>query len=309
MTGFVVAALYEFIPLADIESLRRDVLASCKKHGICGTLLLAHEGINGTIAGSREGIDGVIDYLRTRLPLTSPEYKESFADTQPFYRMKVRIKKEIVTIGLADVDPNKTKGAYLAPEEWNALIADPETLVLDTRNDYEVKIGTFKGALNPQTDSFREFPAYVQKNIDPKKHKKVAMFCTGGIRCEKASAYMKQQGFDEVYHLKGGILKYLEEIPPEKSLWQGECFVFDQRVSVGHGLALGDYTLCPSCRHPVSPEERKSAKYEEGVSCPACHDTLTPEKRAASAERQKQMKLAGLRGEKHIGADFGVEGG
>jgi UPF0176 protein len=308
MPPFVVAALYKFAPLKDLPALQDMLQQLCDGHDICGTLLIAHEGINGTIAGSRAGIDAVLHHLR-RLPgLQDLEHKESFAQTQPFYRMKVRIKKEIVTIGLPEVDPNETVGTYLNPREWDEVISDPETVVIDTRNDYEIKIGTFKNAVNPQTETFREFPAYVQEKLDPARHKKVAMFCTGGIRCEKASAYMKKLGFENVYHLKGGILKYLEETPAEQSLWDGECFVFDQRVSVGHGLALGHYILCPSCRHPVGESERASGKYEEGVSCPHCHDSLTPEKRAAARERHKQVRLAEARGEAHIGARYAAEG-
>jgi len=304
MSHYTVAALYKFAPLADLPLLRADILRACKKQGICGILLIAHEGINGTIAGTREGIDAILTYLRFLPSLADLEHKESHAESQPFHRMKVRIKKEIVTIGLPDVNPNKTVGTYLDPIEWNKLISDPETIVLDTRNDYEVAIGTFKNAIDPRTKTFREFPDYVEKHLDNQKHKKVAMFCTGGIRCEKASSYMKQAGFDEVYHLKGGILKYLETIPADKNLWDGECFVFDQRVSVGHGLALGSYTLCPSCRHPVSAQDKESDKYIDGVACPHCHDSLTAQKRATSAERHKQMKLAEARGEKHIGAVF-----
>lgn len=308
MSSFVVAALYKFAPLQNLETLQDDIQNACVKNNICGTLLLAHEGINGTIAGSREGIDNILHHLR-RLPgLQDLEHKESHADAQPFYRMKVRIKKEIVTIGIPEVDPNEVVGTYLNPEEWNNVISDPDVVVIDTRNDYEIKIGTFKNAINPKTETFREFPQYVQDHYDPQKNKKVAMFCTGGIRCEKASAYMKKLGFEEVYHLKGGILKYLEDMPKEKSLWEGECFVFDQRVSVGHGLELGKYILCPSCRHPVGHADMQSDKYEEGVSCPNCHDSLTPERRAASRERQKQIKLAQERGETHIGARFDVEG-
>lgn len=304
---YIVAALYKFSPLADTKKMKAELEAACKKHGICGTLLLAHEGINGTIAGSREGIDAILHFIRRYQGLQDLEHKESTAAEQPFYRMKVRLKKEIVTIGIPEVDPNETVGTYLSPDEWNKVISDPDTVLIDTRNDYEVKIGTFKNAINPHTGTFREFPNYVQENFDPAKNKKVAMFCTGGIRCEKASAYMKKLGFENVYHLKGGILKYLETVPQEKSLWEGECFVFDQRVAVKHGLETGSYILCPSCRHPVAPSEKKSGKYEEGVSCPNCHDSLTPEKRAAAAERQKQIKLAEARGEKHIGARF--EGG
>jgi UPF0176 protein len=308
MTKFVVAALYKFVPLSDIKGMKEDILRVCRKNGICGTLLLAHEGINGTIAGTREGIDAILAFLKSYPALTDMDLKESFAEEEPFYRMKVRLKKEIVTIGIPEVNPNETVGTYLAPEEWNKLISDPDTLLLDTRNDYEVQIGTFRRAVNPNTETFREFPAYVEKYLGNQKHKKVAMFCTGGIRCEKASSYMKKMGFDEVYHLKGGILKYLEDMPSEKSLWEGECFVFDQRVAVKHGLELGSYELCPSCRHPIKAADKKNEKYIEGIACPHCHDTLSAEKKSAAAERHKQMKLAASRGEKHIGAQYKAEG-
>jgi len=307
MTPFIVAALYKFAPLQNLEDLQKDLLDVCKKNDICGTLLIAPEGINGTVAGSRAHIDSLLHHLRRLPDLQDLEHKESGAEQQPFYRMKVRIKKEIVTIGLPDVNPNETVGTYVNPEEWNDIISDPDTIVIDTRNEYEVKIGSFQNALNPHTDSFRAFPDYVAKNLDPQKQKKVAMFCTGGIRCEKASAYMKKLGFEEVYHLKGGILKYLETVPEEKSLWHGECFVFDQRVAVQHGLAIGSYKLCPSCRHPVSPDEQQGDKYVEGIACPYCHDHLTEERKARSAERQKQIKLAQDRGEKHIGATFDAQ--
>lgn len=305
---YIVAALYKFATLSNLDQMQADLQKLCDNHEICGTLLIAHEGINGTIAGSREGIDVVLHAIRRYPGLQDLEYKESAATEEPFYRMKVKIKKEIVTMGQPDIDPNHIVGTYLSPEEWNKVISDPETVLIDTRNDYEIKIGTFKNAINPHTETFREFPDYVQKNFDPAKHKKVAMFCTGGIRCEKASAYMKQMGFPEVYHLKGGILKYLEDMPEEKSLWQGDCFVFDQRVAVGHGLKLTDYELCPSCRHPIGDEERKSEKYIEGVTCPECFDTMSDDRKARSAERQKQIKLAETRGERHIGAKFLNEG-
>ena len=308
MTAFVVAALYKFAPLADIAHMQQDLRRVCDDNGICGTLLLAEEGINGTIAGSRSGIDAVLHHIRRYPGLQDLEHKESFAAEQPFYRMKVRLKKEIVTIGLPDVNPNEIVGTYVSPREWNKVISDPDTVVIDTRNGYEIKIGTFKNAIDPHTETFRAFPDYVQKNLDPARHKKVAMFCTGGIRCEKASAYMKKLGFEEVYHLKGGILKYLEEMPEEESLWQGECFVFDQRVAVKHGLAEGSYILCPSCRHPVGPDDLKSEKYVEGIACPNCHDSLSEERKARSAERQKQIELAIARGEKHIGAEYAAEG-
>jgi UPF0176 protein len=300
----IIAALYKFAPLSELESLRKEMLRVCNKNSVSGTLLLAEEGINGTIAGTRQGVDAVLGFLRSLPPLQTLEHKESAAAEMPFYRMKIKIKEEIVTFGVPGIDPQKMAGTYLSPKDWNRVVSDPETIVIDTRNDYEVGIGTFQGALNPRTQSFREFPAFVAKSLNREKHKKVAMFCTGGIRCEKASAYMKKLGFEQVYHLKGGILKYLEEIPAEQSLWQGECFVFDQRVAVGHGLKPGSYTLCPSCRRPVGEDSSRNPKYIEGVACPACHDTLSPEKKAAAAERHRQIKLAAARGEKHIGYKY-----
>lgn len=301
MSEIVVAALYKFASLPDCKSLQPPLLAECNKYGIKGTLLLAQEGINGTVAGSREGIDALLLYLRSDERLADIDHKESYAETMPFYRMKVRLKKEIVTLGVPGIDPNKKVGTYVRPKEWNSLISDPDVVVVDTRNAYEYEIGTFKGAIDPHTETFREFPAFVHNHLDPSKHKKVAMFCTGGIRCEKASAYMLEQGFEEVYHLQGGILKYLEEVPAEESLWEGECFVFDQRVAVRQGLELGDYALCHACRHPVSPEDKLSQEYQEGVSCPHCYATLTEEKRRSAAERQKQVELALQRGDMHIG--------
>jgi UPF0176 protein len=301
MNQLVVAAVYKFVKLADSASLREPLLAQCDALGITGTLLLAEEGINGTIAGTRSGIDNILAYLRSDPRLGDLEHKESFAEHPPFYRMKVKLKKEIVTMGVPDIDPTERVGRYVKPEDWNALIRDPDVLLVDTRNDYEVDVGTFKGAVDPRITTFREFPDYVKRNFDPEKQPRVAMFCTGGIRCEKASAYMLQQGFPEVYHLQGGILKYLENIPAERSLWQGECFVFDQRVAVGHGLAPGHYELCYGCSRPITAEEKSSPKYQAGVSCPNCYDSLTPEKRAAALERQKQVELAKQRGETHIG--------
>ncbi len=301
VSHIIVAALYKFASLPDFQALQAPLLDVCISHGLKGTLLLADEGINGTVAGSREGIDGMLAYLKSDPRLADLEHKESFADEMPFYRMKVRLKKEIVTLGVPGISPNKAVGTYVKPEDWNALISDPDVVLIDTRNGYEYDIGTFRGAVDPHTTTFREFPEFVQKNLNPAKHKKVAMFCTGGIRCEKASAYMLEQGFKDVYHLQGGILKYLENVPAEESLWQGECFVFDQRVAVGHGLALGEYDQCHACRHPVSPEEKKSGHYMEGVSCPYCYSTLTPEKRTRVAERQKQVALAKARGQTHIG--------
>jgi len=301
LNPLVVAAIYKFVKLADCAAMREPLLAQCNTLGITGTLLLAEEGINGTIAGSRSGIDCVLAYLRSDPRLADLVHKETFADHPPFYRMKVKLKKEIVTMGVPGVNPTERVGQYVRPENWNALISEPNVLLIDTRNDYEVGVGTFRGAIDPHITSFREFPDYVKKHLDPKQKPRVAMFCTGGIRCEKASAYMLQQGFPEVYHLQGGILKYLENVPAEQSLWQGECFVFDQRVAVGQGLAPGHYELCYGCSRPITAEEKASPKYQAGVSCPQCFDALTPEKRAAALERQKQVVLAKQRGEKHIG--------
>lgn len=301
MSQIIVAALYKFAKLPDFRALQNPLLACCEANAIKGTLLLAQEGINGTVAGSRAGIDALLAFLRSDARLAALEHKESLADEMPFYRMKVRLKKEIVTLGVPGIDPNEKVGTYVTPENWNALISDPEVLVVDTRNDYEYDIGTFRGALDPKTTTFREFPAYVKQNLDPAKHKKVAMFCTGGIRCEKATAFMLEQGFEDVYHLQGGILKYLEKIPAEQSLWEGECFVFDQRVAVGHGLSVGQHDQCRSCRYPISPEDKASPKYQEGVSCPRCFDTLSEEKRARAMERQRQVALALQRGKQHIG--------
>ncbi len=284
----IVATFYKFVSLPDYTDLRQPLLEYCLSQNIKGTILLAEEGINGTISGDRASLDAVLGWLRNDPRLADLETKESSAETPPFARMKVRLKKEIVTLGIPEVDPNKQVGKYIAPQEWNEIISDPEVVVIDTRNDYEVGIGSFKGAKNPETVSFRQFPEYVTQNLDPKQHKKVAMFCTGGIRCEKASSYMLSQGFKEVYHLKGGILKYLEEIPAESSMWQGECFVFDERVTVKQGLELGNYDLCYACGHPISEEDKKSPKYETIVSCPHCYDSLTPEKKARQQEKQRQ---------------------
>lgn len=299
--SIVVAALYKFVRLDDVEQLREPLLALMLAQNVRGTLLLANEGINGTIAGPRAGIDTVLGWLREDPRLADLEHKESFHDEHPFLRTKVKLKKEIVTMGVEGIDPNRTVGTYLSPEEWNAVISDPETLLIDTRNDYEVEVGTFKGAINPETRTFREFPDYVKDTLDPAKHKKVAMFCTGGIRCEKSTAYLKEQGFEEVYHLKGGILKYLEEMPREDSLWEGECFVFDERVTVDHDLNPGEFDQCHACRRPISDEEKASEKFQLGVSCPKCYDESSPEQKARFAERQKQIELARARGRQHRG--------
>ena len=286
----IVATFYKFVNLPDFAQKQQSILSLCQAQAVKGTILLAAEGINGTIAASRESIDAVLSFLRSDSRLADLEHKESYTDSPPFERMKVRLKQEIVTIGLPQVDPNQQVGTYVNPKDWNALISDPEVTVIDTRNDYEVSIGSFKGAQNPQTESFRQFPDYIRQNIDPTKHKKVAMFCTGGIRCEKASSFMLSQGFQEVYHLKGGILKYLEEVPEQESLWQGECFVFDERVAVAQGLALGSHEMCLSCGHPISDEDKTSSKYEEGISCPHCFEQLTEEKRKRQQAKQRQNK-------------------
>lgn len=300
--SIVVAALYKFVNLPDYQSLKAPLLKVCEENKIKGTLLLAEEGINGTIAGERGSIDKVLAYLQSDSRLFDIDHKESFTDNHPFLRMKVKLKKEIVTMGIPDINPNKQVGQYVEPKDWNALINDPDVVVIDTRNNYEVEIGTFKNAINPETDSFRELPAYVEKNLDPDKHKKVAMFCTGGIRCEKSTALMKKQGFEEVYHLQGGILKYLEEVPEDESLWQGECFVFDERVAVDHSLEKGQYDQCHACRFPITEEDKQSEKYIAGVSCPRCFNKTTAEQRQRFAERQKQIQLAKQRGEKHLGS-------
>jgi UPF0176 protein len=297
MDDIIVAALYHFAPLPDFRELREPLLAQCREQDIRGTLLLAEEGINGTISGPRAGIDSVLAFIRADARLAALEHKESRSARHPFRRMKVKLKKEIVTLGVPGVDPNKIVGSYVEPEAWNALISDPEVVVIDTRNDYEVAIGTFRNAVDPKTASFRDFPQFVREHYDPLKHRKVAMFCTGGIRCEKASSFMRAEGFPEVYHLKGGILKYLERVRPEDSLWEGECFVFDHRVGVTHGLGEGEVEMCFGCGHPVKPDERESLAYEHGVSCPHCADTLGEEKRERLRERMRQIELARQRGE------------
>jgi UPF0176 protein len=297
---YVVAALYKFVSLPDYVALRDALYQHLVLNKVKGTLLLAEEGINGTICGTREGIDAVRQWLDADGRFGGLSYKESFADEPAFYRTKVKLKTEIVTMGVPGVNPQHIVGTYVKGDDWNRLIEDPDTILIDTRNDYEVAIGTFKNAVNPNTTSFREFPQWAADNLDKTKHKKVAMFCTGGIRCEKSTAYLKEQGFDEVYHLDGGILKYLEEMPEDNSLWQGECFVFDQRVAVKHGLEQGSYDQCYACRMPLSQADMQSDKYMKGMSCPHCHDQLSDEQKASFAERQKQIELAKQRGEQHI---------
>lgn len=297
----VVAALYRFASLPDFESLREPLHNVMLESAVRGTLLLAAEGINGTIAGPRNGVDSVLAWLDSDERLKGIKAKESTVAENPFYRTKVKLKKEIVTMGVEGIDPQHIVGTYVEPANWNELLDDPDVVLVDTRNQYEVEIGTFENALNPSTTSFREFPDYVRKNLDPKKNKKVAMFCTGGIRCEKSTAYLKQQGFEEVYHLKGGILKYLEEVPIEKTKWKGECFVFDNRVTVDHDLQQGSYDQCHACRMPITDLDKQSEHYTKGVSCPHCVDTHSEEQLLRYAERERQMQLAIARGEEHIG--------
>ncbi|WP_439106344.1 oxygen-dependent tRNA uridine(34) hydroxylase TrhO [Congregibacter sp.] len=297
----VVGALYKFVVLEDYESLREPLLEQCREHGLKGTLLLAEEGINGTVAGSREALDAVLDWLRADPRLVDLEHKESLHDEQPFLRMKVKLKREIVTMGVPQVDPRRVVGTYVAPTDWDEVLADPEVTLIDTRNDYECAIGSFRGAVDPEITTFRDFPAWVAENLDPEKNTKVAMFCTGGIRCEKASSYLLEQGFETVFHLKGGILKYLEEVPEQSSSWEGECFVFDDRVAVNHALERGSYDQCFACRHPVSHEDLQSPDYVKGVSCPHCIAIQSDEQRERFAERQHQVELAKARGEQHIG--------
>ena len=299
----VVCALYRFVTLNDYESLQKPLQNFLHDHNLKGTLLLAHEGINGTVSGSPASIQALLSYFNNDPRLAGIDVKFSYDDTQPFYRAKVKLKKEIVTMGVEGIDPKQVVGTYVEPKDWNALILDPDVILVDTRNEYEVQIGTFKNALNPHTKSFREFPAYVKENLDPTKHKKVAMFCTGGIRCEKSTAYLKEQGFDEVYHLHGGILKYLEEVPQQDSLWEGECFVFDNRVTVNHALEKGIYDQCHACRMPITDEDKQHSHYQQGVSCHHCYGQKDAESIARFQEREKQIALAQQRGEQHIGAD------
>ncbi len=299
----VITALYKFTDFSDFENHRDSIYQALVDNHVKGTLLIAHEGINGTIAGSREGVDNVLQFLRDIPAIGELSYKESFSNEMPFYRTKVKLKKEIVTMGVNDIDPKKDAGQYVKPEDWNALISDPEVLLIDTRNDYEYQVGTFKNAINPNTDTFREFPDYIAKNLDKNKHKKVAMFCTGGIRCEKSTAFMKQQGFDEVYHLQGGVLQYFEDVPTEKSLWNGECFVFDNRVTVNQELQPGSYDQCYACRMPITEEEKQSEYYIKGESCPHCYNKTSLAQKQRFKEREKQAQLAKAKGKQHIGGE------
>lgn len=297
-----VAALYQFTPIADPEAKRAPLLDFCLEHGILGTLLLAHEGINGTVAGEATSIARLVSHLEGWDEIGKLEVKYSDADTKGFLRMKVRLKDEIVTMGVSDIDPRLGAGTYVEPKDWNTLVNDPEVMVIDTRNIYETRIGGFKGAIDPKTETFRAFPQWADSLAQAaNKPRKIAMYCTGGIRCEKASAYMKKIGFDEVYHLKGGILKYLEDIPQDQSLWQGECFVFDERVSLKHGLKQGDYDMCFACKDPISAADRLKDGFEDGVSCHRCIDKYSPAQQQKFRERQRQINLAQARGEEHLG--------
>lgn len=304
MSNYIsVCALYSFVALDNFRALRQPLFNQMIGNGIRGTILLASEGINGTVAGDKASIENLLRWIETTADLPTIDAKWSHTATMPFHRSKVKLKKEIVTMGVEDIDPRETVGTYIDPSDWNALISDPEVTVVDTRNDYEIGIGTFKYAINPKTNSFREFPQYVKNNLEPSKQKKIAMFCTGGIRCEKSTAYLKQQGFDEVYHLKGGILKYLETVPKDESLWEGECFVFDDRVAVDHDLQKGSYDQCHGCRFPITEQDKQSECYVKGVSCPRCHNNLSEEQKMRFSEREKQIQLAKKRGEAHIGID------
>jgi UPF0176 protein len=302
---FKVAAFYRFHRLSDPTAVRERLLPALKESAVKGSILLAQEGVNGTIAGTPAGVETALAHIMRHCGLPELDRKYSTAPRLPFLRLKLRLKKEIVTIGGAPADPNEVVGEYVEPKDWNALISDPDVLLVDTRNAYEHRIGTFEGALNPGTDSFGQFPAWVRKNLRNLKGKKIATFCTGGIRCEKATSFMRLEGFEKVYHLKGGILRYLEEIPAGQSRWQGGCFVFDDRVAVGHGVEPLDYTICHGCLMPVSADERRSPFYEEGVSCPACVAGLTAEQRSSNRERQRQHELALARGTHHLGPKEG----
>ncbi|MFD3188940.1 rhodanese-related sulfurtransferase [Sedimentitalea sp. HM32M-2] len=298
---YTIAALYHFTRFAAPADIRAGLLDLCTAQGVKGTLLLASEGINGTIAGSRAGIDAVLAHIRALPGCSDLVWKESTSSHAPFGKMKVRLKKEIVTMGQPNVDPTARVGHYVEPQEWNALIQSPDVAVIDTRNDYEVAIGTFDGSVDPKTRSFREFPAWWAANRERFHNKRIAMFCTGGIRCEKSTNYLLSQGVEDVYHLKGGILKYLEEVPAEDSTWSGECFVFDNRVSVGHGLAEGPHELCHGCRRPILPADRDRPEFEAGVSCHHCIAETSQADKARFRERQRQIRLARTRGETHLG--------
>ena len=300
--GVAVLSFYKFVDLDGLAEIKDSLLSLCEKNGINGTFILASEGINATVAGPPEGIDRLIAYLEGDPRFSGAQYKLSYNKRSPFHRLKVKFKKELVPMGVGGVKPQRLSGERVPPERWNELIGRPDVLLIDTRNNYENRVGTFKGAINPETGHFREFPEYVRENLDPGEHAEIAMFCTGGIRCEKAASYLLERGFKRVYQLEGGVLSYLERVSREQSLWEGECFVFDDRTSVDHDLAEGTWSTCRNCREPVSAEDRRSEGFREGVSCPRCHARLTPERVSSLEERQKQMRLARERNQKHLGA-------
>ena len=307
----IIASFYKFIDWSDFQEKKPVLEKICRQNNIVGTILLAPEGINGTISGSQEEILTTIEELKKDSRLSDLESKFAEALGETFKRMKVRLKKEIVSMGKENVNPGQITGTHVSEEEWNQIIQDPNTLIVDTRNEYEHAIGSFEGSVNPKTNSFRQFPKWVEKQLKPlmekQNKKKVAMFCTGGIRCEKASSYLLQEGYEEVFQLQGGILKYLENIEPKNSLWEGECFVFDERVSIQHGLVEGNYSMCHACRMPIDDIDIKSKKYIEGISCPNCYDIHSDERKQRFTERQKQINLAKQRNEKHIGKKFPVK--
>ena len=306
MNNICIISFYKFVTILDLEELKIQIENICSMFETKGTILIAPEGINGTIEGSKNNIKKFLETLKNNKKFSDIIPKYSYSSKDSFNRMKVRLKKEIVTIGNTEVNPNKYIGKYIEPNDWNELISDPNTILIDTRNEYEVAIGTFKGAINPKTKSFRDLPNWIKNNLenedDDYKDKKIAMFCTGGIRCEKSTSYLVQKGFTNVSHLKGGILKYLENIPKKKSLWDGECFVFDQRVSVAEELKPGSYLMCHGCRMPLKPEDTKLKSYIHGVSCKYCHNKKSAESKKRYADRQKQINLALERGEKHMGS-------
>ena len=298
-----ICALYKFTRLDDFEEIQGPLKLFLDSLNIRGTLLLAREGVNGTIAGDNDSIMKSLDYLQKDKRLVGLEYKFSYSEKPPFKRLKVKLKKEIVTLGVSDIDPTFSSGTYVKPADWNKLINDPDVVLIDTRNNYEFEIGSFKGSINPNTETFREFPAYTKNNLEKYRDKKIAMFCTGGIRCEKSTAYLKSKGFENVFHLQGGILKYLEEVKEDESLWEGECFVFDDRVAVKHNLELGKYDQCHACRFPITEEDKEHPHYEKGTSCPRCYGTKNLSQVNRYREREKQVQLAKSRGESHIGDD------
>ena len=298
-----ICALYKFIRLDDFEEIQGPLKIFLDSLNIRGTLLLAKEGVNGTIAGDNDSIMKFLDYLQKDERLVGLEYKFSYSEKPPFKRLKVKLKKEIVTLGVSNIDPIFSSGTYVKPADWNELINDPDVVLIDTRNNYEFEIGSFKGSINPNTETFREFPAYTKNNLEKYRDKKIAMFCTGGIRCEKSTAYLKSKGFENVFHLQGGILKYLEEVKEDESLWEGECFVFDDRVAVKHNLELGKYDQCHACRFPITDEDKEHPHYEKGASCPRCYGTKNSSQVSRYREREKQVQLAKSRGESHIGDD------